>query len=96
LQDSDEESGDGDFKHSAPGRGGSKAAPQAQQGGLSRTGRSGVLPGVVTKPAAGRGAHYDAMLNSFEDSDEEGAKPTQKNSGETLVAAVNVVANRTP
>jgi hypothetical protein len=36
------------------------------------------------------------MLNSFEDSDEEGAKPTQKNSGEILVAAVAVVAIRTP
>jgi hypothetical protein len=96
LQDSDEESGDGDFKHSAPGRGGSKPASQAQQGGLSRAGRSGALPGVVNKPAASRGAHYDAMLNSFEDSDEEGAKPAQKNSGETLVAAVTVVAIRTP
>lgn len=73
LQDSDEDSGDDDFRHTVKGRGSSQQQKQAGAG-LSRAGPSGALPGL-NRGAAGKNKAFDAVLNSFEDSDEGDAAP---------------------
>jgi hypothetical protein len=87
AQDSDD-SGDADFRHTAAG--GRKPAPQQSQGlGMSRVGRSGVLPGVSKPSAGGKGSNFDAVLNSFEDSgdEDEEDRPIARNTGKGAAPA---------
>lgn len=90
LQDSDEEGseddGDGDFRHTvaSAGRPGARTNSNNnnnEQSSLTHGNRSGVLPGVnrpIIAAVAKGSNNFDAMLNSFEDSDEDGQKEKQK------------------